>query len=175
MLRNCDKFWDIEWRGYSPVAGKFIKLIFAAFIAVALLPTVPAGAQEASTQSAASEPPPPKIGEIMAQQQMRHIKLWFAGRAGNWPLADYEIDQLKDGFDDVDAQLGGDTVQKAVGAQISALEKVVEGKDRAGFADAFDKLTAGCNSCHRALDHAFIVIRRPTSLPYSDQSFATEK
>ena len=52
----------------------------------------------------------------MPLQQMRHIKLWFAGRAGNWPLADYEIDQLKEGFDDVNQMLGGDTVEKAVGA-----------------------------------------------------------
>ena len=43
----------------------------------------------------------------MALQQLRHIKLWFAGRAGNWPLADYEIDELKDGFDDVNKLIGG--------------------------------------------------------------------
>ena len=58
--------------------------------------------------------------------------------------------------------LGGDTVEKVVGARIAALEKAVEAKDRAAFATAFDKLTAGCNSCHQALDHAFIVIQRPT-------------
>jgi len=106
---------------------------------------------------------------------MRHIKLWFAGRAGNWPLADYEIDELKEGFDEVNQRLGGDTVKKAVGARIAALEKAVEAKDRAAFANAFDQLTAGCNSCHQGLDHAFIVIQRPTSLPYSDQSFAAPK
>ena len=59
----------------------------------------------------------------MALQQMRHIKLWFAGRAGNWPLADYEIGELNEGFDDVNKLLGGDTVEKAVGAQITALQK----------------------------------------------------
>ena len=111
----------------------------------------------------------------MALQQMRHIKLRFAGRAGNWPLADYEIDELKEGFDEVDQQLGGDTVEKAVGARIAALEKAVEAKNRVAFANAFDQLSAGCNSCHLALDGAFIVIRRPTSLPYSNQSFAAPK
>ena len=29
----------------------------------------------------------PDLSEIMVQQQMRHIKLWFAGDAGNWPPA----------------------------------------------------------------------------------------
>ena len=111
----------------------------------------------------------------MALQQMRHIKLWFAGRGGNWPLADYEIDKLKEGFDDVNKLLGGDTVEKAVGGGIASVEKAVEAKDRAAFASAFDNLTAGCNSCHHLLDHAFIVIQRPTALPYSDQIFAPQK
>ena len=119
--------------------------------------------------------PPPKISEIMTQQQTRHIKLWFAGSAADWPLADYEIDALRDGFEDVNQQFGGDTVEKAVGAPLSALDKAIEAKDRAAFVDAYDKLTAGCNSCHRSLGHAFIVIQRPTSSPYSDQFFSTQK
>ena len=58
----------------------------------------------------AAEEHGPGLGEIMSLQQMRHIKLWFAGNAANWPLADYEIDKLKDGFDDLDKILGGETV-----------------------------------------------------------------
>src|SRR6185436_14804061 len=41
------------------------------------------------------------LGEIMALQQMRHIKLWYAGSSANWELAAYELDELKEGFDDV--------------------------------------------------------------------------
>ncbi|MGO9401481.1 MAG: hypothetical protein ACLP19_27110 [Xanthobacteraceae bacterium] len=111
----------------------------------------------------------------MALQQVRHLKLWFAGRAANWPLADFEIEKLKDGFDDVDKQIGGDTVQKAVGAPIAALEKAIEAKDRDSFARSFDQLTAGCNTCHHTLDHAFIVIQRPSVSPYGNQSFAPQK
>lgn len=153
-----------------------MKSILVVFVAIAMLPAIDASAQDASPQQgAAHEPPAPQISEIMTQQQKRHIKLWFAGRAGNWPLADYEIDQLKDGFGDLNEQLGGNTVEKAVGPALAALEKAVEGKDRTAFTSAFDHLTAGCNSCHRTLDHAFIVIQRPLSLPYTDQSFAPQK
>jgi len=122
-----------------------------------------------------AEPYEPSIAEIMTHQQMRHIKLWFAGRSGNWPLADYEVEQLKDGFDDLGQRLGGDTVEKTVGAPLSALEKAIDAKNSAAFAAAFDRLTEGCNACHRALDHAFIVMRRPALLPYSDQLFITQK
>jgi hypothetical protein len=154
-----------------------MKLVFAT---LALLVVIGASAWKATAEQvtasqATDEPPAPRIGVIMQQQQMRHIKLWFAGRAGNWPLADYEVDQLKDGFDDLHQQIGGDTVEKAVGPPIAAIEKAIDAKDRSAFINAFDKLTAGCNSCHRTLDHGFIVIQRPTSPPYSNQVFAPRR
>jgi len=141
----------------------------AAMIVVALASASFAEARDA-TETAA-----PKIGEIMVMQQMRHTKLWFAGQVGNWALADYEIDQLKDGFDEVNQQLGGDTVEKAVGSAVAAVEKSIDAKDRGAFIRAFDRLTFGCNGCHRTLDHAFIVIGRPVALPYSDQIFAPHR
>jgi hypothetical protein len=160
------------------VQEELMKPIFAAALA-ALICAIPAThAQEASKPAAAppaTEPYYPGLGEIMSLQQMRHIKLWFAGHAGNWPLADYETDELKEGFEDVTKLLGGEIVDQHVGAAVSALEKAIDGKDRGAFEAAYDKLSAGCNACHHTLDHGFIVIRRPESLPYSDQVFAPAK
>jgi hypothetical protein len=157
--------------------------VFAGVIAVAILSAAiaaPAPAQDASKPAEpalAPEPEPyrPGLSEIMALQQMRHIKLWFAGSAANWPLADHEADALKDGFDDVKDLLGGDIVEQHVGAPLAAIEKAIDAKDRSAFLAAFDKLSAGCNACHGALGHGFIAIQRPTLLPYSDQSFAPQK
>jgi hypothetical protein len=142
---------------------------------LALLLSAPMLRAEETATPAASEPYEPGIGDIMAEQQARHIKLWFAGRSRNWPLADYEVGKLKDGFDDVNKMIGGDTVDKAVGTAIAALEKAVDAKDRDAFTRGFDQLTDGCNSCHHTLDHAFIVIGRPTTLPFSNQIFAPQK
>jgi hypothetical protein len=137
------------------------------FVGCLLLASV-ANAEEVSSAQ-------PYIGDIMMFQQERHLKLWFAGHAGNWPLADYEIGKLKDGFDDLDKLLGGDTVGKSVGAPIAAVEKAIENKDKEAFGRAFDQLTAGCNSCHHTLDHAFIAIQRPSVSPYANQNFAPQK
>ncbi len=137
-----------------------------------------AGAQDNAQQTPAApqeEPYQPSLSDIMAHQQERHIKLWFAGHAGNWPLADYEIGELDDGFDNVGKMLGGDIVKQHVGGALDALQKAVDGKDSAAFAAAYDRLSAGCNACHHTLDHAFIVIARPTVLPYSDQVFPSSK
>jgi hypothetical protein len=157
-----------------------VKVVVAAMSAAMLLGALAARAQEnsAAQQPAASpqaEPYQPSLGDIMAHQQERHIKLWFAGHAGNWPLADYEIGELSDGFDDVSTMLGGDIAKEHVGAPLAALQKAVDGKNSAAFTAAFDSLSAGCNACHHMLDHAFIVIARPTVLPYSDQVFTPQK
>jgi hypothetical protein len=155
-----------------------MKSMFAALLAALLLATGLACAQDSGKRENGSVEEAeglPHLSEIMVQQQMRHIKLWFASDAGNWPLADYEIDQLKDGFDDVAKLLGGDIVQQHVGGAVSRLEKAIESKDHEAFVSAFDGLSAGCNACHHTLDHAFIVIQRPVLLPYSDQNFSPQQ
>jgi len=157
-----------------------VKAIVVVMSVSVLLGTLAARAQDsaAAPRPAAApqdEPYQPSLPEIMAHQQQRHIKLWFAGHAGNWPLADYEIGELSDGFDDVSKMLGGDIVKQHVGAPLAALQKAVDGRNSAAFAAAFDSLSAGCNACHHALDHAFIMIARPTLLPYSDQVFTPQK
>jgi hypothetical protein len=149
-----------------------MRRILAAAITASLFVLPGAMAEDAQP---AAEPAGPSLSDIMVLQQMRHIKLWFAGRAGNWRLADYEIDALKDGFDDVTRMLGGDIVAQHVGAAIAAIEKSIDAKDRAAFIVAFDQLSAGCNACHHTLDHAFITIQRPALLPYSNQSFSPQR
>lgn len=157
-----------------------------AVIAAVLLIAPAAGAQDKPAQNApAAQPAPaaappeepyqPGLGEIMSLQQMRHIKLWFAGNAANWRLADYEIGELGEGFDDVRKLVGDEIVDQHIGEPIKALQKAIDNKDRKAFVAAFDNLSAGCNACHHALDHAFIAIQRPSLLPYSDQNFVPQK
>src|ERR1700758_715845 len=42
----------------------------------------------------------PGLGEFMTATQLRHAKLWFAGKQNNWDLAAYEIDEIKEGLED---------------------------------------------------------------------------
>lgn len=156
-----------------------MKAVVAVLAAASVLALAGAAGAQVNAQppSAApqEEPYQPSLSEIMAHQQERHIKLWFAGHADNWPLANYEVGELDDGFDDVGKMLGGDIVKQHVGAALDALQKAVDAKDSTAFAAAYDRLSAGCNACHHTLDHAFIVIARPTVLPYSDQVFSPPK
>jgi hypothetical protein len=117
----------------------------------------------------------------MSLNQMRHVKLWFAGAAGNWKLAAYELDELKEGFDDVvryhathkDSPVPiGEAVEKIMTEPLAEVGRAVEKRKSAGFIRAYDALTDGCNRCHQATNFGFNVVQRPTSNPYSNQSFA---
>lgn len=123
----------------------------------------------------------PGLGELMSLNQMRHVKLWFAGEGGNWKLAAYELDELKEGLDDVaryhpehkDSPVPiGEAVEKIMTEPLAEVGRAVEKRDRAGFVRAYDALTDGCNRCHQATNFGFNVVQRPTSNPYSNQVFA---
>ena len=124
----------------------------------------------------------PGLGEIMSLQQMRHEKLWRAGRAENWALAAYELDELSEGFDDVvrfhpvhkDAPMKlSDLVPKIMGQPLRASRAAIEARNPAAFGEAFDALTAACNSCHQATNFAFNVVRRPPDdVWFGNQEFA---
>jgi hypothetical protein len=123
----------------------------------------------------------PGLGDVMSGVQRHHAKLWFAGENANWPLAQYEFDELGESFDD--AQTFAPTfkdipipvaqsIQLYVVPPKTALEKAIAHKDKAAFAQAYDALSAACNACHQTYKHEFIQIVRPTAPPVTNQSFA---
>ena len=122
------------------------------------------------------------MGEIMGQNQMRHAKLWFAGTAQNWPLAQYEVDELNEGFRDVKSfhptfkkRPTAPLVDEFVTQPLGELDKAVKDKNAGEFTAAFDDLTNGCDGCHKELGFGFNVIQRPTSPEYTNQQFAPVK
>lgn len=116
----------------------------------------------------------PRLGEIMLAKQWRHIKLWFAGKQHNWNLAAYELAQIKASLAQAATLYSGIPVSDILimDAPIQSIDKAIQSKDSAGFAKAFDALTAGCNACHRKTGREFIEIRLPAESPFSNQVFA---
>jgi hypothetical protein len=140
----------------------------------------PAPATGAASSGTATELYTPGLGDIMSLQQMRHTKLWFAGQAGNWNLAAYEIDELGEGFDDAvkfhpthkDSPVAPrDAIPRMVTAPLTDLRRAVEKHDAGAFTAAYDALTKACNDCHDATNFGFNRVQRPASNPYTNQVF----
>jgi hypothetical protein len=130
----------------------------------------------------AKEPYQPGLGEFMTATQLRHAKLWFAGKQNNWDLAAYEIDEIKEGLEDAarlfptfDGIPVAEMIKTIIDPRIEELEKAVRAKSSTKFTAAFDELTNGCNSCHAGASKPFIRIQRPIASPLTNQNFAPEK
>jgi hypothetical protein len=121
----------------------------------------------------------PSLALMMTVTQLRHFKLWYAGEVDNWDLAKYELAQIKESIQDAvrlfptlpaaDMTVMTDPVEE--------LERAIDAGNRAKFSQAYEKLTAVCNSCHKNVGVGFIVMRIPRlspimTSPFSDQSFS---
>jgi len=116
----------------------------------------------------------PGLGEFMSGIQVHHEKLWFAGTAGNWKLANFEIDEIREALDDIQ-RFCTDRPEIAsipmILPPMDSISKAVTQQDLPRFKSAFMLLTNTCNNCHRATKHEFNVIQIPTTPPFSNQVF----
>jgi len=117
----------------------------------------------------------PRLVEIMSAAQLRHLKLWYAGKARNWELAAYELRQLTDNLAQAAIFYPGIPVSNVTTMKeplLSIADAATSGDDRK-FAAAMRALTDGCNACHTSMERGFIAIRVPTGEhPPANQIFA---
>jgi hypothetical protein len=147
----------------------------AAGLAIVLMAGIAAG-------EPAKESHGPGLVEIMMATQSHHAKLWLAGHARNWDLADYQLDELKEGLEDAAKSIPdykgvpvGRMIEDLMMPSIAEIESAIKARDGAKFASAFDKLTAACNACHQGANRGFIVIQRPAASSFPNQSFAPKR
>jgi hypothetical protein len=110
--------------------------------------------------------------------QPRHAKLGLAGKAQNWPLAGYAVVELRQAFAGIAKALPkfrgypvGELADAALSQPLNALADAIRLQDPQKFAVAYGQLTAGCNACHAALFHSFVVIKAPDAAAFPDQKF----
>ena len=127
---------------------------------------------------AAEKPYVPDLGDFMGMTQLRHFKLFYAGRTQNWDLADYEIGQIRKSFEyaaEFYPKLGDVDMAKMIETDsfgpLDSLRQAVASRDPKAFSAQFDKLTAACNACHEATRFGFIKIGVPTASPFTNQMF----
>lgn len=116
----------------------------------------------------------PQLADIMNAAQVRHQKLYLAGKARNWELAEFEVRQLAGNLRDAAVFYSGIPIDNVVtlAAAVNAVDDAINAKDSQRFVKAFGELTAGCNQCHQSMGRAFIVMKQPSDQPFGDQQFS---
>jgi cytochrome c553 len=151
---------------------------FAALAVLWIGSSLPLAAQEQKPENA-QDRYVPTLNTLMMVTQLGHFKLWYAGAVQNWPLANYELAQIRANI--VNAKKlypnKSESNMSMMTPPADDLDEAIKAKDSAKFVKAFGKLTAACNSCHEEAGFGFIKIREPRlspieTSPFSDESFS---
>ena len=116
----------------------------------------------------------PGLGEIMGGIQTHHAKLWFAGVNNNWKLSEYEIDEIKERFEqaaEIETSRPEAKMIPMIYPAIDSVAGAIKQKNIQRFTSAFQLLTNSCNGCHTANHFEFNIITIPTVPPVSNQDF----
>jgi hypothetical protein len=116
----------------------------------------------------------PGLGEFMMGIQVHHAKIWFAGKNKNWPLADFEVGEIKETLEDVKKYCTDRPEIKSlpiIYPALDSLSNAIKAKDPKRFEKNFMFLTASCNSCHKSTNHGFNVIKTPDTPPITNQVY----
>jgi len=122
----------------------------------------------------------PGFGEIMSVVQQHHAKLYFAGAAQNWELAEYQLDEIKEGLEDIEKYYPTfkevklpirELMPKMINPSLAEVTTAIHKKDKAAFTRAYSAMTNSCNACHQAAEHGFIVVQTPSGKEFTNQKF----
>ncbi|MEO6683573.1 MAG: hypothetical protein ABIN48_12195 [Ginsengibacter sp.] len=116
----------------------------------------------------------PGFGDLMGTIQVHHNKLWFAGKNQNWKLADFEIHEIIEAFEDIKKYQKNREETKKIDMIQPPLENIntaIQKKDPVLFKEGYTLLTNSCNSCHSQTGYEFILVKNPDFSSFSNQEF----
>lgn len=109
----------------------------------------------------------PGLGTIMPEIGNRTWKLFYAARAGNWPLANFQLNEIRGLM-----ARGAFTrpryeadLKSYIDEHVAPLIDAVKSQDFAAFEVAFKSAIESANSWHDHYDKSYIVWKLPDSPP----------
>lgn len=132
-------------------------------------------AQSDFPPSASSKQEGPRLVQVMSMAQLQHLKLWYAGKAGNWDLAAYELRQLTNSLAEAAMFYPAIPVSNVTTMKepLLSIADAIAAADSRKFAVSMRGLTDGCNACHTSMGRGFIAISVPTGgQPPANQIFS---
>ena len=109
----------------------------------------------------------PGLGTVMIEYGRRMALAHQAAQAGDWGMAQYQLHEA------TEIQEVGETTRPAKAELLKNFEHTyldplaqdILAKDKAAFNNDFAKALEGCNACHQATDHPYVVVQAPATLP----------
>ena len=131
---------------------------------------------------ALEQPKPYPLGEAMGYLQRYVEKLYFAGQAQNWELADFYAHEVGETAEDIMSAkvvAEGVEVSKLMTTMLppaeQGVQEAMQARDPALFQTRYEALVDTCNACHQEAKHGFMKITIPERPSVTNQSFAPER
>ena len=128
------------------------------------------------------QPKPYPLGEQMGYLQRYVEKLYFAGQAKNWDLADFyahEVDETAEDIMSAKVVKEGVAVSKLMTTLLppaeQGLQEAVQAQDPELFQTRYGALIDACNACHQEAKHGFMKITIPERPSVTNQAFTPER
>ncbi|MBL4754453.1 MAG: hypothetical protein JKY52_12775 [Flavobacteriales bacterium] len=122
-----------------------------------------------------------ELGDVMTKLQRHANKLWFSGKAANWPLAAFYVHELDETFEELTIHevfyegVNISLLTKQMGLKpLKSVEDAVKRKDGAAFRSSYKNLVSSCNTCHQSSNHPFVVIKTPTVPAFDNQEYEVQ-
>lgn len=102
------------------------------------------------------------LSQTMMEVGYRYSELYWAGQDENWQYAMYQVEHMEEAI-----KLGlTRRPLRAASAEmifpvLNQVESAIKKKQLVGFEQAFEQLTASCNSCHVAENVASFIVAPP--------------
>jgi len=109
----------------------------------------------------------PGLGTLMIEFGHRFYVAYYAAKANNWELADYEIHEL------IEAQEVAEVTRPKYTEELKAfehgalaqLQQTIKAKDWKQFEVKYAETTKACNTCHTKNGHPYIQYKLPKVAP----------
>jgi len=113
------------------------------------------------------------LADVMVELSRRYSAIWFAGQTGNAPMIEYQIHEIEELYQEVEAasptENGVDVASRLkadIVAPLEGLASAAEESDLSAFEGRYDAIMTNCESCHADTGHDFINVKQPEYNPY---------
>ncbi len=109
----------------------------------------------------------PGLGTIMIEFGHRFYVAYYAAKAGNWKLAEYQIHELVEAQEvaEVTRPKYTEALKSFEHGAMADLQKAIKAKEWKLFDAKYTQATNACNACHKSTGHPYIQYRLPKEAP----------
>ena len=115
----------------------------------------------------------PGQAHAMIDVAYHFTNLWFAGQRGNWPLAQFNFNEVRSHLrwavriipvrkDSAGREIQlADILQAVENTPLKQLETSIQAKDHTKFVSAYEATLQGCYACHKATEKDYLQLKIP--------------